>query len=52
MARTNPMAKLAGEAGRCPRARAMRMQKRGEVAQMAPTAVALVKVSATFSSRK
>lgn len=32
------MAKLAGEAGRCPRARAMRTQKRGEVAQMAPTA--------------
>ncbi len=52
MARTNPTANPTGEAGRCPRARAMRAQKRGEVAQMAPTAVALVKVSATFSNKK
>ena len=52
MARANPTVKLAGEAGRWPRAKAMRTQKRGDVAQMAPTAVALVKVSATFSRRK
>jgi hypothetical protein len=52
MARANPRAKGAGAAGREPRASMMRAQNRGAVAAMAPTAVALVKVRAMFSSRK